>query len=184
MSPVVRTFPYGSSKFKDGGKDHTRRTRKGEKMTKKIAWKLSFMAVAVGFVLSSMGCATMLMKESTADTMIFGIDDSVPAGIADGSYVCSRARILEFIYWFRIHLGGQYYVYKTNKYAIAGTKSVAIRVSGGKVREILAVSQGRGETAQRYATATTFYTVWPIIIPELSALDKVSDFNEAKAMLH
>jgi hypothetical protein len=126
----------------------------------------------------------MLLKESTENTMIFGIDDSVPAGIADGSYVCSSAKTLERIVFFKIYLGGQYYVYKTNKYYIVGTKPVAIRVSGGKIREILAVSQGRGETARTYATATTFFTIAPVIIPELSALDKVSDFNEAKSMLH
>jgi hypothetical protein len=84
--------------------------------------------------------------------------------------------------------GGERITYNNTKYVKpgkSGTKSIAIRINGGKVTEILAVQQGQGETARTYATATTYYSVEPPVwIPSAADFDKAADFNEARSMIH
>ncbi|MDR0410309.1 MAG: hypothetical protein LBH18_07960, partial [Spirochaetaceae bacterium] len=108
--------------------------------------------------------------------------------IADGSYVCSRAEILRLPSLYDLILGGERITYDNTQYVKpgkSGTKSVAIRINSGKVTEIMAVQQGQGETARTYATATVYYSVeTPVWIPSGADFDKVSDFNEAKSMIH
>ena len=179
----------------DGGKDRVRKMRKGEIMTKKLAWRLSIAAVVVGFALSSTGCYTMLMKKATDNAIILGIDHSAPDGIADGAYVCTTSRALKVLEL--INFGGEYYTWNGWEWIITGTKPVpvAIRVSDGKIKETLAVFQregdelssevnlGTGKRERKIVEKTTYQTIKPVLIPELKALVKVSDFETAKSRI-
>jgi hypothetical protein len=148
------------------------------------------MALTLGLVLA--GCATTEINPE--GSLVINIGDVLPpskAGqpqVADGSYVCSRAELLRLPVIFDMIFGGERLIYKNTAYiktGKAGTKSVAIRINQGKVTEIMAVRQGQGETKNTYATATTYYSVQtPVWIPSGADLDKVSDFNEAKSMIH
>jgi hypothetical protein len=141
---------------------------------------LGMLAVVLVFGLGFSSCATLMATEGA---IIMAIDDALPE-IEDGSYVCSRAQIygpqtLQNLFF------GKFIEHNGKKYALIGAnKSVAIRIANGKVREIMAVVQGQGETQRTYATATQYFSVEPVMIPSVDALDRVSDFNEAKAMLH
>ena len=157
-------------------------------MTKKLAWRLSLAAVVVGFALSSTGCYTMLMKKATDDNaIILGIDHSAPDGIADGAYVCTTSRALKVLEL--INFGGEYYTWNGWEWIITGTKPVpvAIRVSDGKIKEILAVLQREGDQLSPiekvFVQKTTYQTIKPVLIPELKALVKVSDFETAKSRI-
>ncbi|MDR2070003.1 MAG: hypothetical protein LBP81_01100 [Treponema sp.] len=149
--------------------------------------------VCVGLTLFSlMGCATT--EVNPEGSLVITIGDVLPppasgnSQIADGSYVCSRAEILRLPSLQDQIFGGERITYNNTKYVKpgkSGTKSVAIRISSGKVTEIMAVQQGKGETAKTYATATVYYSVeTPVWIPSSADFDKASDFNEAKSMLH
>ena len=159
----------------------------------------SIAVVCVGLTLFSlMGCKTteFVLPEGS---FVTSIGDLVPPPkpgspkIADGSYVCSRAEILTLpagLFGLLLDkiFGGEKITYKNAKYkkpGKSGTKSVAIRINAGKVTEIMAVQQGQGETARTYATATRYYSVErPVWIPSGADLDRVSDFNEARSMIH
>jgi hypothetical protein len=148
--------------------------------------------VAAIFSFSLAGCATTEVRPE--GSLVIKIGDVLPdpepgsAQIADGSYVCSRAEILTAPDIMDMLLGGERITYNNAVYkkpGKSGTKSVAIRINQGKITEIMAVQQGRGETRQTYATATVFYSVeTPVFIPSAADFDQVADFNEAKAMLH
>jgi hypothetical protein len=162
--------------------------RSEEKTMKRKLFNIeALLAVLLAMGICLAGCATesSLPKES----LIIRIGASLPTPepgspqIADGSYVCSRAALLSQP--ALLSFGYRYYVYNGTKYVPIGTKSVAIRINQGKVTEIMAVQQGQGETASTYATATRYYSVTsPVLIPSAAYFDKMSDFNEAKAMLH
>lgn len=159
-------------------------------MKKKL---FSIAGVCVGLTLFSlMGCATTeVMPEGS---LVIKIGDVLPPPapgnpqIADGSYVCSRAEILRLPGLSDQIFGGERITYNNTKYVKpgkSGTKSVAIRISSGKVTEIMAVQQGQGETKTTYATATVYYSVeTPVWVPSGADFDKASDFNEAKSMIH
>jgi hypothetical protein len=151
------------------------------------------MEVCVGLTLFSlMGCATTEEVHLEEGSVVLVIGDILPppadgqAQIKDGSYVCSRATILKGEETEIVLLGSKRVItYKNKRYVPSSTtKSVAIRINNGKVTEIMAIQQGRGETQKTYATATTYYSVSPVLVPSPEDLDKVTDFNEAKSMLH
>jgi hypothetical protein len=158
--------------------------RKLFNMSGALAVMLTFMVLA--------GCATTEVRPE--GSLVIKIGDILPppapgeSQVADGSYVCSRAEILRLPSLTDTIFGGERITYQNTAYVKpgkAGTKSVAIRINQGKVTEIMAVQQGRGETARTYATATVAYSVeTPVWIPSGADLDKASDFNEAKSMLH
>jgi hypothetical protein len=161
---------------------------------KKMA-KKSFIVgmLAAGLVFGILaGCATTEINPE--GSLVISIGDVLPPPspgdslIADGSYICSRAEILTLPTMTDMILGGERITYKNTAYVKpgkSGTKSVAIRINQGKVTEIMAVIQARGETRSTYATAAQYYSVeTPVLIPSSADLDKTSDFNEAKSMIH
>jgi hypothetical protein len=160
-------------------------------MKRRLFGMAGVLAVALALVFGLAGCATT-EAHLEEGSVVLVIGDILPppaagkAQIADGSYVCSRATILEGEELMDTLLGGGTRItYKNTRYIPSRTtKSVAIRINNGKVTEIMAVDQGQGETRKTYATATTYYSVSPVLVPSPEDLDKVSDFNEAKSMLH
>jgi hypothetical protein len=148
-------------------------------------------SVCVGLTLFSLiGCKTTEIKSE--GSLVIRIGDELPppepgnVQIEDGSYVCSSAQFLRGQSLSEMIFGGKRVIYKGNKYIPTGDKkSVAIRINKGKVTEIMAVKQGKGETASTYATATEYYSVEGLVwVPSGADLDKASNFNEAKAMIH
>jgi hypothetical protein len=159
-------------------------------MKRKLFSMTGASAIALALVFGLAGCATTEMHLEEG-SLILVIGDILPppaAGrsqIEDGSYVCSRATILGGEEASDMLFGGGRITYKGKKYVPSrSTKSVAIRINNGKVTEIMAVNQGSGETQKSYATATTYYSISPVLVPSPEDLDKVTDFNEAKSMLH
>jgi hypothetical protein len=153
-----------------------------------------FGIIVIGAVigLGLTGCATTEIRPE--GSLVIKIGDVLPppnpgdTQIADGSYVCSRAEILTLPVLMNHIFGGERITYNNTAYVKpgkSGTKSVAIRINQGKVTEIMAVQQGKGETVTTYATATVYYSVeTPVFVPSAADFDKAADFNEAKSMIH
>jgi hypothetical protein len=161
-------------------------------MKRKLFYMAGALAVLMLALMVLAGCTTTEVRPE--GSLVVKIGDVLPppnpgeSQIADGSYVCSRAEILTLPSLTDLIFGGERITYQNTAYVKpgkAGTKSVAIRINQGKVTGIMAVRQGQGETARTYATATVFYSVeTPVWVPSGADLDKASDFNEAKSMLH
>jgi hypothetical protein len=154
----------------------------------KKSFVMGMLAAGLAFM-SLTGCATRAIN--TEGKIILSIGDVVPpptsgdSPIADGSYVCSRAGMLESPGILSMIFGGGRIIYKDKGYMQLNSKSVAIRINGGKVTEIMAFKQATVGSADASARPAEYYSVTnPVLISSSADLDKVSDFNEAKSMIH